>query len=79
MKQYQSAGLTPVVTGQTGATTRYCEARRWAVGLAVAARIRLMRRPRRTNVRRRYAEKFQLDPGFYAADLYINCMVMMRL
>ena len=79
MKQYASAGLKfPVVTGQTGGDDALLRSYGdEAVGLISSCPYTL---DAQTEANKRFVagmqKNFNLDPGFYAAGLYINCMVI---
>ena len=79
MKQYASAGLKfPVVTGQTGGDDALLRSYGdEAIGLVSCCPYTL---DAETEANKRFVagmqKNFNLDPGFYAAGLYINCMVI---
>ena len=79
MKQYASAGLKfPVVTGQTGGDDALLRSYGdEAIGLISSCPYTL---DAQTEANKRFVagmqKNFNLDPGFYAAGLYINCMVI---
>ena len=79
MKQYGSAGLKfPVVTGQTGGDDALLRSYGdEAIGLVSCCPYTL---DAETEANKRFVagmqKNFNLDPGFYAAGLYINCMVI---
>jgi len=79
MKQYQAAGLKfPVVTGQTGGDDALLRSYGdEAIGLVSCCPYTL---DAQTEANKRFVagmqKNFNLDPGFYAAGLYINCMVI---
>ena len=79
MKQYSSAGLKfPVVTGQTGGDDALLRSYGdEAIGLVSCCPYTL---DAQTEANKRFVagmqKNFNLDPGFYAAGLYINCMVI---
>ena len=79
MKQYESAGLKfPVVTGQTGGDDALLHSYGdEAVGLISCCPYTL---DAQTDSNKRFVagmqKNFQVDPGFYAAGLYITCMVI---
>jgi len=79
MKQYASAGLKfPVVTGQTGGDDALLRSYGdEAIGLISSCPYTL---DAQTEANKLFVagmqKNFNLDPGFYAAGLYINCMVI---
>ena len=79
MKQYASAGLKfPVVTGQTGGDDALLHSYGdEAIGLISCCPYTL---DAQTESNKRFVagmqKNYQVDPGFYAAGLYITCMVI---